>query len=78
MTTTIEDRVRKLIVEFIDPPEDFSNDTPFSQLGSDSLLMMELVMEVEDEFGLEIDDATIENLQTTNDLINYIQGQLNE
>ena len=45
MTTTIEDRVRKLIVEFIDPPEDFSNDTPFAQLGSDSLLMMELVME---------------------------------
>ena len=76
--TTIEDRVRKLIVEFLDPPEDFSNDTPFAQLGSDSLLMMELVMEVEDEFGLEIDDATVENLQTTNDLINYIQGQLNE
>lgn len=76
--TTIEDRVRKLIVEFLDPPEDFNNDTPFVQLGSDSLLMMELVMEVEDEFGLEIDDATVENLQTTNDLINYIQGQLNE
>ena len=76
--TTIEDRVRKLIVEFLDPPEDFDNDTPFGQLGSDSLLMMELVMEVEDEFGLEIDDATVENLQTTNDLINYIQGQLNE
>ena len=57
--TTIEDRVRKLIVEFLDPPEDFNNDTPFVQLGSDSLLMMELVMEVEDEFGLEIDDATV-------------------
>ena len=76
--TTIEDRVRKLIVEFLDPTEGFNNDTPFVQLGSDSLLMMELVMEVEDEFGLEIDDATVENLQTTNDLINYIQGQLNE
>lgn len=43
-------------------------------LGADSLDMVELVMMVEEEFGLDITDAEAEKLSTVGDIVNYIKG----
>lgn len=42
-------------------------------LGGDSLDVVELVMALEDEFGVTIDDADIENIITVQDAITYIE-----
>ena len=41
-------------------------------LGADSLDVVELVMELEDEFGVQISDEDAENISTIGDAVNYI------
>jgi len=41
-------------------------------LGADSLDLVELIMSMEDEFGLEISDEDAEGILTVQDAINYI------
>lgn len=41
-------------------------------LGADSLDLVELIMSMEDEFGLEISDEDAEGIVTVQDAINYI------
>jgi acyl carrier protein len=70
----IEDQVRQIICdklsvkpEQVNPPTSFVND-----LGADSLDTVELVMEFEDKFGLQIPDEEAEKIQTVGDAIKYI------
>lgn len=43
-------------------------------LGADSLDVVELVMELEDEFGVEISDGDAENINTVGDAVKYIEA----
>ena len=53
--------------------EDFDNASTFESIGTDSLAMMELIMEVEEQFDVEISDDIVERLKTPNDLINFLK-----
>ncbi|EIT85053.1 acyl carrier protein [Fictibacillus macauensis ZFHKF-1] len=44
-------------------------------LGADSLDVVELVMELEDEFDLEISDEDAEKIATVGDVVNYINSK---
>ena len=56
--------------EKVTPETSFIND-----LGADSLDQVELVMEFEDEFDLNIPDEEAEKIQTVGDAIKYIEGK---
>ncbi len=43
-------------------------------LGADSLDAVELIMAIEDEFGIEIDDEAAQNAKRVGDLVNYIEA----
>ena len=43
-------------------------------LGADSLDVVELLMKLEDEFGIKIPDEDAENLKTVGDAIAYIEA----
>ncbi|MGQ9691973.1 MAG: acyl carrier protein [Thermaceae bacterium] len=45
-------------------------------LGADSLDTVELIMGLEDEFGLEISDEDAEKIRTVQDAVQYIQSRL--
>ena len=45
-------------------------------LGADSLDVVELVMALEDEFGIEIPDGDVGEIKTVGDAVNYIQQKL--
>lgn len=45
-------------------------------LGADSLDIIEMVMTVEEKFGIEIPDKDVENLLTLEDLVNYLYNQI--
>ncbi len=53
-----------------------SKDTTFQEdLGADSLDVVELVMELEDAFGIQISDEDAEQIVTIGDAVNYIVSQ---
>jgi acyl carrier protein len=56
-------------LEEVTPEASFVDD-----LGADSLDTVELVMALEEEFGLEIPDEDAEKISTVQDAITYIEG----
>jgi len=42
-------------------------------LGADSLDMVEIIMKLEEVFGIEINDEDAENLRNVNDVVAYVQ-----
>ena len=44
-------------------------------LGADSLDLFEFVMELEDEFNIEISNEDVEQIQTVEDAVNYIKSK---
>ncbi|CEH32030.1 acyl carrier protein [Aneurinibacillus aneurinilyticus ATCC 12856] len=70
------DRVKKIIVDRLGVDEsEIKEEASFKDdLGADSLDVVELVMELEDEFDLEISDEDAEKITTVGDVIKYIQA----
>ncbi len=60
----------------IDPSEVKEDARFIEDLGADSIGLMELVMKLEEEFGVTIPDEDIEKIQTVGDAIRYIQEKL--
>ncbi len=71
----IEQQVKKVVAEQLSINEaDIKNESAFiADLGADSLDTVELVMALEDTFGIEIPDEQQEKIQTVQDAINFIQ-----
>ena len=74
MAADVESRVREIISEQlgvaaneVTPEASFIED-----LGADSLDIVELVMALEEEYGMEISDEDAEKIRTVQDAIDYI------
>ena len=76
----ISERIISLISEQFNVDEDGINlDTSFrDDLNADSLDLVELVMALEEEYGLEIEDEEVEMIKTVGDAANYIKKALDE
>ena len=78
MASATEDKVKQIIVEQLGVDE--SEVTPtasfIDDLGADSLDTVELVMALEEGFGIEIPDEDAEKITTVKDAISYIEGHL--
>jgi acyl carrier protein len=69
-------RIQKILVEqkgedFLISPDLSLND----EIAEDSVEVMEFVISLEDEFGMDISDHDIENLITLSDIVSYIQNK---
>jgi len=71
---TIEERVKKVIEEQLSVNQDqITRDASFiDDLGADSLDTVELVMALEEEFGIEIPDEEAEKITKVKEAIDYI------
>jgi acyl carrier protein len=74
----VVEKVKKMIVEQLGvneaevvPEAKFIDD-----LGADSLDIVELVMALEDEYGIEIPDEDAEKIETVGDAIRYIEEHI--
>lgn len=74
MEKSVEKRVLEIIVEQLGvSEEEVALEASFvDDLGADSLDLVELIMALEEEFGLEISDEDAEKIQTVQDVVNYI------
>lgn len=77
MASSIEERVKKIVVEQLGVKEnEVSNSSSFvDDLGADSLDTVELVMALEEEFGIEIQDEEAEKITTIQQAIDFIAVQ---
>jgi acyl carrier protein len=71
----IDQRVKDIIVEQlgVKPDQVTPEAKLIEDLGADSLDAVELVMALEEEFGIEVPDEQAEKLQSVGDIIKYIE-----
>ncbi|MFZ5475962.1 MAG: acyl carrier protein [Myxococcota bacterium] len=76
-TEEIVRRVKDLIAESlgVNPTEVVPDASFIDDLGADSLDIVELVMAIEKEFGIEIPDEDAEKISTVQDAIDYIHNK---
>jgi acyl carrier protein len=74
----IEAKVKKIIEEKLSVNADqITNEARFAEdLKADSLDTVELVMALEDEFGLDIPDEEAEKIKTVQNAIDYITSKV--
>ena len=72
---TLEEQVIKVAAEQLDvAPEKCKPEASFiDDLGADSLDLVELIMEMEEAFGVEIADEELEKIRTIKDVIDFLQ-----
>lgn len=75
---TVAEKVKEMIIKQLDSKE--SEVVPearfIDDLGADSLDIVELIMALEDEYGLEIPDEDAEKMETVGDAIRYIEEHI--
>ncbi len=71
-------RVRKIIVEQLGVEEEEVTETAsfVDDLNADSLDLVELIMSLEEEFGMEISDEEAEKIQSVKDAVDYISEHI--
>jgi acyl carrier protein len=77
-TVEMETRLRSLVIEqlgvdetVLKPESSFTDD-----LGADSLDLVELIMAIEEEFGIEIPDDQAEEIRTVGDAVAYLKKNI--
>jgi acyl carrier protein len=72
---TVDERVKKIIAEQLGVEEDeVTSEASFVEdLGADSLDTVELVMALDEEFGIEIPDEDAEKILTVGKALDYIK-----
>ena len=72
MLEALQRRLPQHTVTFSDG---FHANTLLNELGGDSLDTVELVMELEEEFGVNVPDDVSERLRTVGDVVRYVEEQ---
>lgn len=55
-------------------PATIKSDSNLQDLGADSLDLVEITMKLEEQFGIEIDDAKAETLKNVHDVVEYVHS----
>lgn len=76
----IFERLARILAEqFGLDEEDITEETGFEDLGADSVDLVELSMNLEEEFGIEeMGEEDIASIHTVGDLVNYLRTQLDQ
>jgi acyl carrier protein len=76
MSDSVLEKITGIIAEQLDveisevsPEKSFTDD-----LGADSLAIVELVLALEEEFGIKIPDDKVDSIKTVGDAVAYIRG----
>ncbi|HPQ43778.1 MAG TPA: acyl carrier protein [Syntrophales bacterium] len=76
----VEEKVKEVIIEQLNiTEEECVPEAAFiDDLGADSLDIVELIMALEDNFGMDISDDDLAKIRTVQDIITYIKERLSQ
>ncbi|MDZ5761438.1 acyl carrier protein [Lyticum sinuosum] len=70
----IENRLINLLKESFEGKDNITSDTSFVEdLRADSLDFVQMLMEIEEEFGVTIPDKDVEGMKKVSDVIKYLE-----
>lgn len=72
------DTLKKILVEQLNVSEDkvTMDANIVEDLEADSLSVMQIIMEMEEEFGITVEDDDVNSLRTVGDIVNYCEKKL--
>ncbi len=70
------EKIKAIILDGLNVDEDkVTMDALFKEdLGADSLDAVELIMNIEDEFGITVDEETIKTMKCVGDIVKYVES----
>ena len=76
--TKMFETVKKILVEQLGVSEDriTMEANIVEDLEADSLSVMQIIMELEEEFGLTVEDEDVNNLRTVGDIVKYCESKV--
>ncbi len=70
-----QDKVARIIAEKLSiDASTIKLESTLQDLGADSLDLVEIIMKLEEQFGIEVDDAKAETLKNVNDVVEYVHS----
>ncbi len=75
MSDTLKDELRQIIAE-VTEVEDIPEDTPFADLGIDSMMAIEIVADVEKNYDVTISEEELAELTNLKAVYDKVQGKL--
>jgi len=70
-----QDKVVRIIAEKLSiDPSTIKSDSTLQDLGADSLDLVEIIMKLEEQFGIEVDDEKAEKLKNVHDVVEYVHS----
>ena len=78
MNNEIFEKIKKAVAEQLDIDEDSILETSnfTTDLHADSLALLEILIALEEEFGIDLDEEESENIKTVKDAIEYIENTI--
>ena len=76
----IFDVVKEILAEQLDiDPETIEMTSNLqTDLGADSLDAIDIVMSIEDQYGIEVPDSVIENMRSVEDIVSFIENNVED
>lgn len=76
----IFDEVKEILAEQLDiDPETIKMTSNLqTDLGADSLDAIDIVMSIEDQYGIEVPDSVIENMRSVEDIVSFIENNVED
>ena len=76
----IFDEVKEILAEQLDiDPETIEMTSNLqTDLGADSLDAIDIVMSIEDQYGIEVPDSVIENIRSVEDIVSFIENNVED
>jgi acyl carrier protein len=79
MTTvlSVEEKIREIAARILRQPDIvFSDKTTFKEFGADSLDIVQIMVAVEDTFGIELDDEELKKITNTAGFVSYVKEKI--
>ncbi|MBR2788363.1 MAG: acyl carrier protein [Erysipelotrichaceae bacterium] len=79
MNKEVFEQLKTIIYDYLGDEPELSEDTLLTEdLGLSSLDLVSIVGDIEDNFGIAVDDKDVPAIRTVKDAVTYISGKIKE
>lgn len=71
----LREKLREIVAEVAELDE-VPDDTPFKDLGIDSMMAIEIIADVERSYGIKVPEEELESIVDLNSVVALVQGKL--